>query len=243
LRSLARCRWRPSGRTSVAWFQPCRKDKTALYVESITYGYDMVWPHRHNRPPLRGGRPMHCCGSELVDGSAVSCRCWRADPDARQAARMRAWARGRRGAARHHHQAARPNQSCRLSPRRGGQRPCDRGPRASMRSAEATPTGPRSAIAVPEASCARQQAGGRLHGLPRLLAGRSRRAPGGAHYDVGAGARGDRCRRRGRPPGRTSRAVRPAVATAGSPSSNESASALRVARRAAFLAKVLAAQT
>ncbi|MGO9261194.1 MAG: hypothetical protein ACLQU1_33525 [Bryobacteraceae bacterium] len=34
------------------------------------------------------GESGHPCGSKLVDGSSVSCGCWRADPDVRQAARM-----------------------------------------------------------------------------------------------------------------------------------------------------------
>jgi hypothetical protein len=51
----------------------------------------------------------------------------------------------------------------------------------------ATPTGPRSAIAEPEGLGARRQVGEWLLGLPRLLAGRSRRAPRGWHDDAGAG--------------------------------------------------------
>jgi hypothetical protein len=54
------------------------------------------------------------------------------------------------------------------------------------------PVGRGPATAGRERASARQQAGGRLLDLLRLLAGRSRRAPGGAHHDAGAGL-SDRC--------------------------------------------------
>ncbi len=91
--------------------------------------------------------------------------------------------------------AARPNPSCRFSPaarpRCRGRRPCDRGPRAAIRAAA-------------PGAVARQQAGGRLFGLPPLLAGRpdvrraARMADGGIRTALGAqGGAGfpDRCPR------------------------------------------------
>ena len=93
-------------------------------------------------PPMHQIRDGHAYsahgllrGSKLVDGSAVSCGCRRADPDVRQAARMTMPARGRMAnRCPAPLPAARPNQSCRFRPAsrplRGGRRPCDRGPRA-----------------------------------------------------------------------------------------------------------------
>ncbi|MGO9256280.1 MAG: hypothetical protein ACLQU1_08265 [Bryobacteraceae bacterium] len=40
---------------------------------------------------------MRWCGSKLVNGSSLSCGCWRADPDVRQAARMTNAGAGARG--------------------------------------------------------------------------------------------------------------------------------------------------
>ncbi len=56
-----------------------------------------------------------------------------------------------------------------VAPAPRGRRPCDRGPSR-------------------ERTSVRQQAAGRLLGLLRLLAGRSRRAPGGAHDALAGGA-------------------------------------------------------
>ena len=79
-------RERPSAAAAPTWTtENGREDKTTFYVESFTYGYDIVWPHRHT-----GGK------GRTTNPQSVPHR----------------------------------------------------------RSAAATPTGPRSAIAVPRAGCA-----------------------------------------------------------------------------------------
>jgi hypothetical protein len=111
-----------------------------------------------------------------------------------------------------------------VRPRRGAGQ-CDRGPSASIRAtARFAPQihrvrgghadWPTICDRGPRAWCG-QRAGGRLLGLLRLLARRSRRAPGGARGDSRRGGAWRFADRRHRPPrGRISRAVPPGVPAA-----------------------------
>ncbi len=128
------------------------------------------------RSPAAAGEPIPTCGGPLrgrrrpcVDGSAVSCGCWRPDPDVRQTAPTTMAARGRmanRCAAPL--PAAKPSQSCRFRPPsrlpHSGRRPCERGPGAAIRAAAPPGAPPLVAFLIceraPASSSALVSAGG-----------------------------------------------------------------------------------
>ncbi len=152
--SLVSCGcWRRSRRAPSSAHDGCRH-AVALRIAARRH----CWPP--GRTGLTGFRPafppgvrwvpvrpragsVHPRGRKLVDGSAVSCGCWRPDPDARQAARVNDAGAGAHGDyARRRRRplpgptAHRPAEPVRLhpgvppAPRWAA--PCDRGPRASI---------------------------------------------------------------------------------------------------------------
>ncbi len=178
----------------------------AFYVESTTYGYDTVWPHRHRRPDCTAGGG-HATAAESVHPrgrrSPVRCLRWR------QAARRRACRPRRRRLPRLLPGAPVVRQAEPVLPFPPGVPPAARRaaairPRAesvqarggtalrrSRRSGCVFDRAPASTIVPCARPCAQRQGGGLLLGLLRLLANRPRHAPGGAHDDGGAGARSE----------------------------------------------------